>query len=124
MGFVPKERTIGKLFCSQPLFYLSVNVFSTNELIGYTIFTSPTRDGTTILRWSSKPREGLVACSVKGVPSFLSYFKTLINGTRGPVKRSRDLPLRHASALPTELILPNLTDNLLKRLAVAHLGKL
>ena len=52
MGFVPKERTrfIGKLLCSQPLLYLSVKVFSTNELIGDTIFTSPTRDGTTILR--------------------------------------------------------------------------
>ena len=27
--------------------------------------------------WSSEPREGLAACSAKGVPSLLSYFKTL-----------------------------------------------
>ena len=26
--------------------------------------------------WSSKPREGLAACSAKGVPSILSYLKT------------------------------------------------
>ena len=31
-------------------FYLSVSVFSTKGLIGDTIFTSPTRDGTAILR--------------------------------------------------------------------------
>ena len=27
--------------------------------------------------WSSEPREGLAACTAKGVLSFLSYFKTL-----------------------------------------------
>ena len=27
--------------------------------------------------WSSEPRKVLAACSAKGVPSFLSYFKTL-----------------------------------------------
>ena len=31
-------------------FYLSVNVFSTEVLIGDTILTSPTGDGTAILR--------------------------------------------------------------------------
>ena len=30
--------------------------------------------------WSSEPREGLAACTAKGVPSFLSYFKTLSIG--------------------------------------------
>ena len=30
--------------------------------------------------WSSKPREGQAACSAKGVPSFLCYFKTLSVG--------------------------------------------
>ena len=30
--------------------------------------------------WSSEPREGSAAWSAKRVPSFLSYFKTLING--------------------------------------------
>ena len=32
------------------------------------------------LTWSSEPHEGQAACSAKGVPSFLSYFKTLSNG--------------------------------------------
>ena len=49
--------------------------------------------------WSSKPREGLAACSAKEVPSFLSHFKTLSNGpapgiepatSRSAVKRSTD----------------------------------
>ena len=30
--------------------------------------------------WSSEPRVGLAACRAKGVPSFLSYFKTLSVG--------------------------------------------
>ena len=34
--------------------------------------------------WSSEPREGLAACSAKGVPSFLSYFKTLSTGSPAP----------------------------------------
>ena len=53
--------------------YLSVKVFSTKVLIRENIFTSPTGDGTAILR-------GLAACSVKEVPWFLSYFKTLSIG--------------------------------------------
>ena len=49
--------------------------------------------------WSSEPREGLAACSAKGVPSFLSYFKTLSIGpapeiepatSRSAVERSSD----------------------------------
>ena len=51
---------------------MSVNVFSTKVLIGDTRFMSPNGDWTAILR-----DEGLAACSAKGVPSFLSYFKTL-----------------------------------------------
>ena len=42
--------------------YLSVRVFSTKVLIGDTIFTSPTGDGT------------LPVCRAKAVPSVLSYF--------------------------------------------------
>ena len=47
--------------------------------------------------WSSEPREGLATCSAKGIPSFLSYFKTLSIGpapgikpatSRSAVKRS------------------------------------
>ena len=53
--------------------YLSVIVFSLKVLIGDTIFlclqleTGP----------SSEPRKSLPACIATGVPSFLSYFKTL-----------------------------------------------
>ena len=50
---------------------MSVNVFSMKVLIGDTIFMSPNGDWTAILR------EGLATCSAKGVPSLLSYFKTL-----------------------------------------------
>ena len=49
--------------------------------------------------WSSEPREGLTACTAKGVYSFLSYFKTLSIGpapgiepatSRSAVNRSND----------------------------------
>ena len=49
--------------------------------------------------WSSEPREGLPVCRAKGVPSFLSYFKTLCIDpapgiepatSRSAVKRSTD----------------------------------
>ena len=53
---------------------LSVIVFSTEVLTGDTILTSPTGDGTAVT-WSSEPREGLAACSAKGVPSFLSFVR-------------------------------------------------
>ena len=78
---------------------MSVNVFSKKVLIGDTIFTSPTGDGTAISTWSSEPREGPAVCSAKAVSSFLSYFKTLSIGpapgiesatSRSAVKRSTD----------------------------------
>ena len=75
--------------------FFSVNVFSKKVLIGYTIFTSPSRDGTSISTGSSKPREGAAVCSAKAVPSFLSYLKNLRIG-----------PALQSSVLPTELILP------------------
>jgi len=56
---------------------LNVDAFSTKVLIRDTSFTSLTDRH---FRWSSEPREGLAACSAKGVPSFLSYFKTLSIG--------------------------------------------
>ena len=49
--------------------------------------------------WSPEPREGLAVCRAKGVPSILSYFKTLSIGPapgiepatfRSAVKRSTD----------------------------------
>ena len=62
--------------------YLNVNVFSTKVLRRGTIFTSPAGDRTAILlgQRTTEPREGPTACSAKGVPSFLSYFKTLSIG--------------------------------------------
>ena len=77
---------------------MSVNVFSTKVLIGDTIFTSPTGDGTATL-WSSEPREGLAICRANAVPSFLSHFNTMSIGPvpeiepvtpRSEVKRSTD----------------------------------
>ena len=79
--------------------YLNVNVFSTKVLWRGTIFTSPAGDRTAILRGqrTTELREGPAACSAKGVPSFLSYFKTLSIGpapgiepatSRSAVKRS------------------------------------
>ena len=63
----------------QNALYLSVNVFSTKVLIGDTTFTSPTGDGTAIFRGHpSHGRTSRLQC--KGVPSFLSYFKTLSMG--------------------------------------------
>ena len=70
--------------------------------LGTLCFTSPNGDGTAIschFSWSSEPREGPAACRAKGVPSFLSYFKTLSIGpapgiepanSRSAVKRSTD----------------------------------
>ena len=46
--------------------YLSVKIFSMKVLIGNTIFTSPTGDGTAIFRGHPiKPREGLSLCRAK-----------------------------------------------------------
>ena len=71
---------------------LSVTVFSTKVLIGDTIFYGR-RDRH--FTWLSEPREGPTACGAKGVPSFLSDFKTLRIGiepstSRSAVKRSTD----------------------------------
>ena len=52
--------------------------------------------------WLSKPRQGLVACIAKGVPSFLSYFKTLCIGPASWIKP----PAVHSTSLLTELIPP------------------
>ena len=62
---------------------MSVNVFSTKALIGETIYVSYWRRDRHFT-WSSKPREGLVICRAKAVPSFLSHFETL---SIGPVPR-------------------------------------
>ena len=62
--------------------------------------------------WSSEPREGLLAaCSTKGVPTFLSHFKSL---SIGPGRESNPWPpALQSSALPSQLILPRLNRRLL-----------
>ena len=61
------------------LFCVSNYVFSTNVLIWDAIFMSPTGDRTIIL-CGHRRHTKVVACSVKAIPSFLSYFKTLSIG--------------------------------------------
>ena len=78
---------------------MSVNIFSTKVVIGDTIFYVSYWSRDRHLTWSPEPCEGLAARSAKGVPSFLSYFKTLSIGpapgiepatSRSAVKRSTD----------------------------------
>ena len=89
--------------------FFSVGVFSTKVLIGDTIFTSPTGDGTAISAWSSEPRDGPAVCSAKGVPSFLSFFKTL---SIGPAPGIEPATSRFAvKPLPTDLVLFTRVNN-------------
>ena len=90
---------------SKDAFYLSVNIFRKKILIGDTIFTSPTGDGTAILRGHPSHAKVQPHWQCKGVPSFLSYFKTLSNG---PVPRIEPATALQSSALPTEQILPRI----------------
>ena len=70
----PLLPTILSTFKKSTLF--EFNEFSTKALTGDTIFKSPVGDGT-----ATEPREGLVICRAKPVPSFLSHFKTLSVGS-------------------------------------------
>ena len=93
-------------------FHLRVNVLNTKALIGDTIFTFPTGDGTFILRgYPRYARVYLAICRAKAVPSFLSHFKTLSVGpvpeiepatSRSAVKHSTDW----ANLAAVKLILP------------------
>ena len=58
--------------------------------------------------WSSEPRESLAACSARGVPSFLSYSKTLSIGLARVTEPtiSRTAVMR---SKPTKIILPRLS---------------
>ena len=60
--------------------YLSVNLISTKVLIGDTIFYVSYWRRDRYFTWSSEPREGLLVCRARNVPSFLSYFKALSFG--------------------------------------------
>ena len=55
-------------------FYLSVNVFGTNWRLSFS------GDGTTILRDHPSHAKVQPFVGQKGVPSFLRYLKTIING--------------------------------------------
>ena len=70
--------------------YLSVNVFSTNVLIRDTIFYASYRRRDHHFTWSFEPREGPASCSAKEVPSFLSWFKTLSNGSAPGIEPTID----------------------------------
>ena len=104
-SFIQLENTIhitcGNLICCQEnARYLSVKVFSVKVLLNwghYFYVFNWRRDRH--FTWSSEPREGLAACSAKGVLSFFSYFKTLSIGPtpviepatfRSAVERSTD----------------------------------
>ena len=52
-------------------------VFEIFVLIGATIFQVSNMRRGRYFTWSSEPREGLACYGAKGVPSLLSYFKTL-----------------------------------------------
>ena len=60
---------------------LSINVFSTKVLIGDTIFYVSNWRRDRHFTWSSDPRQSLAACTAEGVPSLLTYFKTLSIGS-------------------------------------------
>ena len=78
--------------------YLSVKVFNTEVIIGDTILRHFT--------WSTELHEGGAVCKAKGVPSFLSYFKTTYWSGSGESNPRPLPPVLQSSALPTELILP------------------
>ena len=84
--------------------YLSVNVFSTNVLIGDTNFTSPTGDGTAILR--GHPSHAKVQPPA-GQRKYL-HFSVILRPwvLVRPRESNPQPPALQSSALPTELILP------------------
>ena len=103
---IEEETKLTQRISYMHFFYLSVNVFSTKVLIGDTIFyVSNWRRDRRHFTWCSEPREGLPACSAKGVPSFLGYFKTLSIGPAPEIEpatsRSAFNTLyRHTAAVP------------------------
>ena len=84
--------------------YLSVNVFSTQLLVEYTIPTSPPGDWIrAIFSWSYEPLNGpAIHKAAKALSSICSYFKAEYWSAAGSNLRP---PTLQSSALPTELIL-------------------
>ena len=89
--------------------YLSVNVFSTKVLIGDTIFTSPTGDGTAILR--GHPSHAKV--SPLAVQRKYLHFSVILRPwvLVQPRESNPRPPALQSSALLTELILPRLLSS-------------
>ena len=86
--------------------YSRVNVFSTNVLIRHTIFTSPTGDGTAILR--GHPSHAKVQPPA-GQRKYLHFSVILRPWVLVRPRESNRRPLAlHSHALPTELTLPRL----------------
>ena len=88
----------------QNALYLSVNVFSTQLLVEYTILTSPRGEWIrAISSWSYEPLNGLaIHKAAKSSSSICSYFKAEYWSAAGSNLRP---PTLQSSALPTELIL-------------------
>ena len=63
-----------KFHSGKKALYLSIDVFCMKVLLGDTVLMGHH------FMWSSEPRKGLAICRAKGVPSFLSHFKTLSVG--------------------------------------------
>ena len=78
-----------RIYFACQIMYLALNDYL---IIGDTIFMSPTGHQTAILRGHPTDAK-VVACSAKGIPSFLSYFKTL---SIGPVPRIKPTSFRLA----------------------------
>ena len=57
--------------------------------------------------WSFEPREGLAVCTAKGVPSFLSYLKTLSIGQVPGIEPATSLSAVKRSIDWAKLILPD-----------------
>ena len=100
--------------------YLSVNVFSTKVLIGETIFYVSNWRWDRHFTWSSEPRKGLACCSAKGVPSFLSYFKTL---SIGPAQESNLQPPALQSTRSTDWATTAAVNRTLNRTIMVHKAK-
>ena len=90
----------------QNALYLIVKVFSTKVLIGDTIFTSPTGDGTAILRGHPSHAKVQPLAVQREYFHFSVVFKTLSYVLVRPLESNPRPSALQSNALPTELILP------------------
>ena len=90
----------------QNALYLIVKVFSTKVLIGDTIFTSPTGDGTAILRGHPSHAKFQPLAVQWEYLHFSVIFKTLSYVLVRPLESNPRPSALQSNARPTELILP------------------